>query len=591
MLKPIIKIVEVKAGVNPGYLENTLTTDISVLESIFDLIDNSIDAARDHLLSHKFERDKYGLPKDYSGYNINIRLGKKYISILDNCLGMEESTLTQKAFKTADTSNHKYGIGHYGLGLKRALLKFGSEYAMSSDNGEIAFKMHFDNKKVSGNEKLTANAYKSSGHRKTLFVVSELKSNITYEIQNKLWFDNAVKMLKIRYAVYTSKGLRISITNLYHGKMVRIHGVLPAIRNDSKLLPISMPIKAEGVNVYIDSGIHEEYYFPIEEENYSLSKNKTLTDDFGLYFICNDRVIVSSSTAKEHGWKTKWHSEYNGFVCIVRFVAEDSSKMPWNTIKTALKTDGLLFVQVRDKLQPIADSFRQSVKKLYLGSSKNQSQEKLENDSIQDGSTSSSKDNKQIENNNKVTNPAKSTKIKLAFTAGKNQQLHVKNWETLLPKEFPRSPDEVLNAFIIDSLNLKCDVAPCASAILLRATLEKSLRVFVLKSGNFNEVKTHFYTTTEGKKKNHSDEQKAHQGIDLAMMLAWLKDEKIAIKIFGIEEKPRMWLATKKASGHAQKLNGVAHGTELIDTEQVRTIRNEIYALLHFCVLKSLTTK
>lgn len=140
MSKPIIKTIEVQAGVNPSYLEDTMTTDIGVLESIFDLIDNSIDAARDHLFLQKYETDKYGLPKDYSDYSISIRLGEKSISILDNCLGMEETTLTQKAFKTADTSNHKYGIGHYGLGLKRALLKFGTRYAMSSDNGEIASK-------------------------------------------------------------------------------------------------------------------------------------------------------------------------------------------------------------------------------------------------------------------------------------------------------------------------------------------------------------------------------------------------------------------------------------------------------------------
>ncbi len=364
MSRSIIKTIEVQAGVSPSYLEDTMTTDISVLESIFDLIDNSIDAARDHLFQQKFEDDKYGLPKDYSGYSISIRLGEKSISILDNCLGMEEITLTQKAFKTADTSNHRYGIGHYGLGLKRALLKFGTRYAMSSDNGKIAFKMRFNNEMISGNKRLIANAYGSTKRRKTLFVVTDVKTNIAYEIQSKFWFDNAVKMLKIRYAIYAAKGLRISISSSLHEERATIGGCLPSIRSNAKLPPTSKLIKVEGVDVFIDSGIHGEYCFPIEK-NYSLPKNKTLTDDFGLYFICNDRVIVASSTASEHGWKTKWHSEYNGFVCIVRFVSEDSSKMPWNTFKTSLKTDSRLFVQVRGELQPIAEAYRQTVKKLY----------------------------------------------------------------------------------------------------------------------------------------------------------------------------------------------------------------------------------
>ncbi|MDZ7922278.1 ATP-binding protein [Rhodoferax sp.] len=584
MTKSIIKEIEIKTGVNSNYLENTLTTDITVLESIFDLIDNSIDAARDHLISKNFERDIYGLPVDYSGYKIIIRLGKKSISVLDNCLGMDESTLSLHAFRTADTSSHKYGIGHYGLGLKRALLKFGRQFSMSSDNGSIAFKMHFDSEMISGDKKLMAAAYSSSGHRKTLFVVSEVKSNIQYEIQSQSWFENAIKVLKIRYAAYTAKGLRISISNSYFGACARANGNLPTIRKNSKFTPISKPVKVEGVDVYIDSGVHGKYYFPAED-GYSLAMNKTLTDEFGLYFICNDRVIVSSSTANEHGWKTKWHSEYNGFICIVRFVSEDPQKMPWNTLKTALKTDGRLFVQVRDELQPIADLYRQSVKKLYSTTA-------LKNPLSSGVNGGNSNESVSLRKNDELVATsirAGDGKQKPFPSAGKNQQMHPKNWDTVLPVEFPHSADPVLNGFIIEAINLRCDVAPCASAILLRAILESSLRQFVKKSKNFEAVKNHFYSSSEGEKKNHSEAQRAIQGIDLVMMLAWISDERVAINIFGIEEKPRLWLASKKAKMHTKKLNGIVHGLDLMDTSQIQTIRNEIYLLLKFCVEKSLT--
>ncbi|MGR3807787.1 ATP-binding protein [Pasteurella testudinis] len=371
MSKQIIKTVEIQSGVSPDYLESTLTTDITVLESIFDLIDNSIDAARDHLISNKFEADKFGLPQDYSSYKISIRLGSNSICILDNCLGIDENSLSKKVFLTAGISNHKFGIGHYGLGLKRALLKFGNTFAMSSDNGNVAFKMHFNSEMIAGNKKFVAQAYNSNGFRKTLFIVSELKPSIIYEIKNKDWFENAVKMLGIRYAAYIAKGLKIILSNDYQHEIYRINGELPSLRTDSKIEPISKYLNIEGVNVYIDSGVHGSYYFPSEKDKHSIAMNKTLTDDFGLYFVCNDRVIVASSTANEYGWKTKWHSEYNGFVCIVRFVSEDSSKMPWNTMKTVLKTSSPMFVQVRNTLQPIADQYRQSAKKLYLNKNVN----------------------------------------------------------------------------------------------------------------------------------------------------------------------------------------------------------------------------
>jgi len=582
MPKKIIKSVVVQAGVNPGYLENTLTTDITVLESIFDLIDNSIDAARDHLLSQNFEADKYGLPNDYSGYKISIRLSEKSISILDNCLGIEESMLTQKVFMTAEASNHKFGIGHYGLGLKRALLKFGSQYAMSSDNGEIAFKMRFDGAMIAGNKELVAHGYDTSGCRKTLFVVTEVKPSIAYEFQSKLWFENAVSMLKQRYAVYIAKGLKLSITDACNHEYVKINSVLPSLRTDAKFHPVSTPIKIDGLDVYIDSGIHHEYYFK-KEAKHSLAKNKQLTDYFGLYFICNDRVIVAASTAIEHGWKTKWHSEYNGYICIVRFVSADSGKMPWNTLKTALKTDGSMFVEVRNKLLPIAESFRASVRKYYLNKSvKNKSKENpystanppSEKQKASDSATASSLTPQLSQNQ----------QLKPDQMAGNNPQAHVKNWDTVLPADFPISKNDALNAFLIDAVNLKCHDAPCASALLLRAILEKTLKNFVTKSGNFDEVKKHFYRSAEGLKKNHSEEYKASQGIDLAMMLNWLKDERTATKIFGIEEKPTLWLAAKKAATHVKKLNGVTHGNDFIGTEQFLTIRNEMYTLILFCV-------
>lgn len=585
MSKQIIKTVEVQAGVNPGFLENTLTTDITVLESIFDLIDNSIDAARDHLLSQNFEADIYGLPKDYSGYKISIRLSEKSISILDNCLGMEESMLTKKVFMTAGASNHKFGIGHYGLGLKRALLKFGSQYAMSSDNGKIAFKMHFDGAMIAGNQKLIAEGYDTLGHRKVLFVVTGVKPSIAYEFQSKPWFENAVNMLKLRYAVYIAKGLKLSITDACNHERVKIDSVLPTLRSDAKFHPVSTPFKIDGVDVYIDSGIHHEYYFA-KEAKHSLAKNKELTNYFGLYFICNDRVIVAASTAIEHGWKTKWHSEYNGYICIVRFVSADSSKMPWNTLKTALKTDGRMFVEVRNKLLPIAESFRASVRKYYLNKSvKTESKENP--DSTVNPPPVKHKPNDTVTANSTEPNSSQRHQVKPAQMAGNNPQAHVKNWDSVLPTDFPISKNDALNAFLIDAVNLKCHDAPCASALLLRAILEKSLKNFVNKSGNFKEVKNHFYCSAEGLKKNHSEEYKANQGIDLAMMLNWLKDEKTATKIFGIEEKPTLWLAAKQAATHVKKLNGITHGNDFIATEQLLAIRNEMYVLIRFCVLSS----
>ena len=66
---------------------------------------------------------------------------------------------------------------------------------------------------------------------------------------------------------------------------------LPGIRRSGPVSPTYQEKNIDGVKVIIQSGIHEKYYLK-NEEKYSLSVNKTLTNDFGIYFICNDRVIV-----------------------------------------------------------------------------------------------------------------------------------------------------------------------------------------------------------------------------------------------------------------------------------------------------------
>lgn len=361
-----IRQVEINSGVSPDFIEKTLTQDITTLEALYDLVDNAIDAARNHILQNDFEQDDSGLPANYHGYKVHIRVDKNSVRILDNCFGIDEETLTNTALYTAANSNHAYGIGYYGLGLKRALLKMGSKFSLAVDNGQSIFKCHFGSDNIGGNKdrKIYANEYISRGRLKSLFSVSNLKDEIKNDLHNPSWFGNAVRGFSLRYSIYISKGFEIIIHNITTGSLERIKGTVPTLRYDALLLPQRELVNIDGVEVTIESGIHREYTFP-KESNYSRSTNNRLTEQFGIYFVCNDRIIVAASTAKEHGWSAKWHSEYNGFVCWVRFISKEPNKLPWNTSKTALRVDSSLFITVRDRLKPIADRYRAEIKSRY----------------------------------------------------------------------------------------------------------------------------------------------------------------------------------------------------------------------------------
>lgn len=53
--------VEIIMGVSDNFLESILTKDVSTLDALYDLIDNSIDAARDSLLEkgNNLKKDRH----------------------------------------------------------------------------------------------------------------------------------------------------------------------------------------------------------------------------------------------------------------------------------------------------------------------------------------------------------------------------------------------------------------------------------------------------------------------------------------------------------------------------------------------------
>lgn len=72
--------------------------DVTTLEAIFDLVDNSIDAARDWLIANKCNRGKDNLPLTYDGFYVCIRIDEDSIRVLDNCAGIDRETLPKEHY-------------------------------------------------------------------------------------------------------------------------------------------------------------------------------------------------------------------------------------------------------------------------------------------------------------------------------------------------------------------------------------------------------------------------------------------------------------------------------------------------------------
>ncbi|MGP5191543.1 hypothetical protein [Vreelandella alkaliphila] len=92
--------INVSFGSDADYLINGLTTDVSAIECIYDLIDNSIDAARSEIINNnkEYEKDLLGLPASYKGFEIKLNVSLNLVSISDNCSGLEEIVIFRKRF-------------------------------------------------------------------------------------------------------------------------------------------------------------------------------------------------------------------------------------------------------------------------------------------------------------------------------------------------------------------------------------------------------------------------------------------------------------------------------------------------------------
>jgi len=600
--------VELKTGIDPLFFAETMTTDVELIDALFDLIDNSIDAARNIIIANSnYHTDPYGLPSDYSGYKIKLTFSKDKISISDNCQGIESEVIENRAFYTGRTSNHRFGIGHYGLGLKRALLKTGKTFSLESDNGINLYVAKFSHDVLSGDKEksLKAQKYPSNNTLGTLFSAHDLKADVINQITSEEWFENSKRHLSIRYSIFLKKGLSIILESNCFSKAteVEIRSELPNMRVDGPLSDFSYELQQNeitaGVSAFFNVGVHHKYKFP-GEYAHSLASNKAITEEFGIYFICNDRVIVSHSFEKKYGFTTSFHSEYNGFLCYVRMVSEDPALLPWNTAKTEIKVHNPLFAEILKPIESLASTYRSKAKAVistWLSPDiKNlPDEERRKEFHIRlnlDGNPEITNQSSTVSQANLFDKSSDPQQIKSspnnANGAKKNKKRHTNNWKTLLPDHFPISPDdEILNNMLIEAATLKIEDAPHASCLLYRSLLEASLKLFIKKSGHYKSVIDHYFEKGEGKTKNQSEEYKKHQDINLSMSLRWLLDTP---DVFSQEDRKNLALCVKNARIHVPKMNGVVHCKNIISDSEVIKIRNETIKLLEFLVTLGVTT-
>lgn len=319
------------------FFVSMLIKDITLRDAIGDLVDNAVDAIKARAIGST----------DLKGYLIEIRLGKSYFSITDNGFGMEAKVARTTAFNFGKSDKHQLidkSIGQFGIGMKRAFFKLGSNIKIKSVAAKSSFELTIDVSKWLNEPKKwefefdsgTLDEKTKNSQNKTGFSIhiTNLSFDSKISFDDKTFIDTLQKEIELEHMLNINKGLVIKIGD-YTLKSSQI-----TLVNDKNIIPTYWEKIEKGVSVKVLAGISTKD-----------------SEDGGWYIFCNDRLILGKNKTEETVWTGSkgdgvplWHAQYFRFRGYVFFEAEDSSKLPWNTTKTGMDLDSPYYKEVRSKM-------------------------------------------------------------------------------------------------------------------------------------------------------------------------------------------------------------------------------------------------
>ena len=140
-MRPVPPSAKAKAHPTKAFFVRMLTRDISAEDCILDLIDNSIDAAwaATHATPKTLE-----VGRKLAKYKIQLTINKDHFVVSDNCGGISLDDAANYAFTFGRDSlegRTDYSVGVYGIGMKRAIFKLGTNILVRSTfRGEQPFE-------------------------------------------------------------------------------------------------------------------------------------------------------------------------------------------------------------------------------------------------------------------------------------------------------------------------------------------------------------------------------------------------------------------------------------------------------------------
>jgi hypothetical protein len=349
---------EISAFPTKGFFVDMLIRDIPLQQAVLDLIDNCVDGAK---------RIKEANDGDLTGLRVDIHFSKEKFSISDNCGGFSKETARSYAFRFGrpkEFAPTKHSIGQFGVGMKRALFKMGKAFIVESKTNSDDWAVEVDvNEWVENEESWTFPwSDPSDGHlgnqiTGTYIEVTKLREGTSASFGTSFFLNKVETSIKSKHREFISQGLQIFVNGN------RIIASDLKLYSTERLSPVVevFSVTAGGaapVNVRIVVGLGD----PIPKKA-------------GWYVACNGRVILDADRRPETGWGyieenadtpnlPSFHNQYSRFRGIVYFDSEDASQVPWNTMKTDVDEDNIVWQKAFVRMTILARTVIDFINKL-----------------------------------------------------------------------------------------------------------------------------------------------------------------------------------------------------------------------------------
>ena len=339
------------ADANPAkeFFIDVITKDIGLERAILDLVDNSVDGAR-QFRSPPTDENKLEPVRSYEGLRIDLTVSPDEFVIQDNCGGMSLETAQQYAFRFGrkqknGTPRITHSIGLFGIGMKRALFKLGDHFRIESTSAYTHFVIDQDVNEWQARDDwdfpfADARRYDSEvpvDRRGTKIRVTELHDTVRADFARENWRNGLVAQLKDALREPIARGLVATVNG-------------DAVEAEKPSLYVSDRIRPQVTEFSppADPDVTVRMYVGVAEGN---------LDRAGWYVFCNDRLVIAGDQTSLTGWGAKdpvaipkFHNQFHRFWGYVYMDSDDPSKLPWNTTKTGIDTDSPLWRAVKQHM-------------------------------------------------------------------------------------------------------------------------------------------------------------------------------------------------------------------------------------------------